>query len=126
MSRGETGESLPRWEVVFYETAGGRRPVTEFLEKGCTHRQAAKLLDTLTMLEEAGFSLGPPWLKKVDEDLWELRVQADKARLRVLFYRYGNRFVLLHGLKKQRQRLSESDLRTARGRCKDYRTRATG
>lgn len=108
--------------VVFYQTPSGRSPVEDFLN-GLTHRQRAKALDALEMLDEAGYYAGPPWLKKIDADLWELRVWAGGVRLRFLFCQEGAEFVILHGLKKKADRLPERDLETARHRCREYRAR---
>ncbi len=109
-------------QVVFYETTGGRSPVRDFLD-GLTHRQRAKVLHLLVMLEEAGFQLGPPWLKKLDEALWELRVLADGVQLRILFCQESDDLVLLHGLRKKQQKLPGKDLATARRRYHDHNAR---
>jgi phage-related protein len=110
------------YQVVFYETARGRGPVQDFLDGRCTHHQRAKVAHALTLLAEAGFRLGPPWLKKVGKDIWELRVWADRARLRILFCQDGRDLVLLHALKKQADRLPNKDLEVARQRCRDWTT----
>jgi len=109
-----------RWQVVFYRTASGKRPVREFLDS-LAASQRAKALSGLVMLAEAGYQLGPPWLKKIEDDLWELRVLAGKVRLRFLFYVEGQRCVVLHGLKKKTERLPQRDLQTARLRCRQCR-----
>ena len=106
--------------VVLYEGASGRRPVADFLDR-LTNRQRAKVLDVLTMLEEAGQRLGPPWLKKIDGDLWEVRVQADKVQVRILLCQAGRELVLLHGLKKKADKLPARDVETARRRCVEHR-----
>jgi phage-related protein len=108
-------------QIVFYETASGRRPVANFLD-GLANRPRAKVLDVLTMLEEAGQRLGPPWLKKIDADLWEVRVQADRVRVRILFCQAGGELVLLHALKKKADRLPARDVATARHRRLEHRT----
>lgn len=108
-----------RYQVTFYETRSGRSPVEEFLDK-LPLRQCAKVLYVLDLLEEAGFSLGPPWLKKVDRELWEVRIPVEGVQVRVLFCEERREFVLLHALKKKQPRLPPKDLRTARGRWREY------
>jgi len=115
-------ENTRHWQVVSYETPSARVPVQEFLDR-LTLRQRARVLDVLDMLEEAGFRLGPPWLKKIDEDLWEVRVQVEKGQVRIIFCEEGRQIVLLHGLKKKQQKLPHRDLETARRRCKEHRLR---
>jgi phage-related protein len=111
-----------RWEVVYYETPSGRRPVADFLgKKGLTYRQRANALEVLAMLEEAGYSLGPPWLKKLESDLWELRKEVEGVWLRFIFCQEGTRFVILHALKKKSNRLPQKDLQLARDRRHEYR-----
>jgi len=106
--------------VVFYLTSSGRSPVVEFLSK-LTDRQRAQALDALALLEQFGFDLEDPWLKKIDADLWELRVRADRVRLRFLFSRQGEECVVLHALKKKTDRLPANELKTARQRWREYR-----
>lgn len=106
--------------IVFHLTSSGKSPVEDFLNK-LTVRQRAKALDALGLLEKAGYSLGPPWLKKVEAEIWELRVQADRVRLRFLFGRAGEDFVVVHALKKKADRLPANDLKTARERWREYR-----
>ena len=107
-------------DVVFYLTSGGRSPVVEFLSR-LTDLQRAQALDALALLEGFGLDLEDPWLKKIDAELWELRVRADRVRLRFLFCRRGEECVILHALKKKTKRLPVDDLKTARQRWREYR-----
>ncbi len=54
--------------------------------------EQAKLFWALTRLAESGYLLGPPWLKKLDDDIWELRVAYRNNQLRVLFYERTYRY----------------------------------
>jgi phage-related protein len=105
--------------VILYQTSGGKSPVEDFLNS-LTFRQRAKALNALTLLGEAGYSLGPPWLEKIEGEIWELRVHVDKVRLRFLFRRVGTDFVVLHALKKKAQRLPAKDIATAHRRGREY------
>ena len=111
------------YNIVFYETPGGRVPVQDFLDDRCTNRQRARTLSALSLLEEAGFQLGPPWLRKLSRDLWEVRVEADKVHVRIIFGKHERTFVLLHALRKQTQKLPAKDLEMARARWREYRSR---
>lgn len=115
-------EESQQWEVSLYRTASGRVPLQEFFDS-LSVGQRAKLLRAVNMLREAGLRVGPPWLKKIAGGLWELRVEAENAQLRVLFWHGRSDFVLLHGLKKKRQKLTPKDLQTARKRLQDYLAR---
>ena len=111
-----------QWLVVFYKSASGNIPVKEFLEK-LSSPLRAKILYGLTMLSSAGYNLGPPWLKKIDDILWEIRIQAEKTQVRVLFCEKKRKFILLHALKKKRQKRSRQDIETAHQRWDDYKVR---
>jgi phage-related protein len=105
-----------RYRVVYYRTDSGREPVAEWLD-GRTSREQAKLFWALERLAESGFLLGPPWLKKLDDDIWEVRVQHGHLYARILFYERTKRvFVLLHAFAKRSQRTPKRKLHTARAR----------
>lgn len=107
-----------RWRLEYFRTDSGREPVAEWLD----HREGAeqaKMFWLLERLAESGFALGPPWLKKLDDDIWEVRLESGGNQLRILFYqRSEGIFVLLHAFAKKRKRTPERVLHTARERLR--------
>jgi len=80
-------------------------------------REQTKVFWWLERLAESGFSLGPPALKKLDDDIWELRIRYGGKFLRLLFYqRSEGVLVLLDAFAKKDRRLRRSVLQRARGR----------
>jgi len=110
------------WSIVFYTTERGNCPVKEFLIK-LPHVTSARMSKGIALLSSAGFRLGPPWLKKIDDALWELRAIGENLRIRIRFSQEGPKFVLLHAMKKKQQKLSRRDIEIAHQRLEDYRVR---
>lgn len=111
------------WEIEYFETAKGRRPVQEFIDSLDT-RSKAKLARTLDLLEEFGIKLGMPYAKHVEGDLWELRTRAGSSQYRIIYFLYsGGVFILLHGFSKKSGAIPQRDLRTARDRRADFLAR---
>jgi phage-related protein len=104
------------YDVQYFRTDRGQEPVAEWIDNRPL-RQQAKLLWALERLSESGYQLGPPWLKRLDDDIWELRVRTRECLARVLFYERARRvYVLLHAFAKKTQRMPSRMLQTARGR----------
>ena len=103
-----------RHRLVYYETEGGRQPVAEWFDSRPVTEQA-QLAWALERLAESGYLLGPPWLKKLDDDIWELRVAYRGNQLRVLFYERASRvLVMLLAFSKKTRRTPKRKLDTAR------------
>ena len=111
-----------RWSLAFYESPSGRRPVEEFLD-GLNRKQQAKVATYLDLLADSGLHLGPPALKKVEGDVWELRVPVERGQVRVFFCRVKDEFVLLHAIRKKQEKLPARELQTALRRCRQHRER---
>lgn len=104
------------YRLVYYQTEAGRQPVAEWFD-GRPVAEQAKLAWALQRLAASGYLLGPPWLKKLDDDIWELRVTHRGNQLRILFYERTSRvFVLLLAFAKKTQRTPKRKLDTARAR----------
>ena len=105
-----------RYRVLYYETENGREPVAEWIDNRPV-REQVKLFWVLERLAESGFSLGPPWLKRLDDDIWEVRLKYGGVLPRVLFYQRDERtLVLLDAFSKKAQRTPKRRLDTARAR----------
>ena len=105
-----------KYRLAYYETDSGRQPVAGWID-GRSASERAKVSWILARLSESGFLLGPPWLKKLDDDIWEVRVRHAGSQLRVLFYlRRRDTFVLLHAFSKKTQTTPKRMLDTARAR----------
>lgn len=78
----------------------------------------AKTLRTLNLLEKFGIKLGMPHSKKIDNNLFELRIRG-KRELRIFYiFHKGKVIVLLHAFIKKTQRISQKQMNLARSRFK--------
>ena len=81
--RGESPAQLPQHKgrarvpdpthklrLEYFRTESGREEVAEWINNR-PPPQRAKLFWVLERLAESGFALGPPWLKKLDDDIWK-------------------------------------------------------
>jgi phage-related protein len=65
---------------------------------------------------QLGWPLGMPIVRKLDADLWELRVHIKDGIARVLFTVEQNEAVLLHAFVKKSRKAPGDELSTARRR----------
>lgn len=115
------------WTVEFYTEASGHCPVQEFLD-GLPVKDNARIVRAMNLLEKFGLTLRAPYVKHLTNyDLWELRVQAGRNDYRVFYFAYtGQRFVMLHGLRKKTQKTPPRDLEVAQRRMKEFLRREDG
>lgn len=114
------------FRLRYFRTSSGREPVAEWLDNRPV-RLRAKLFWLLERLAESGFSLGPPWLAKLDDEVWEARLKYAGTFSRILFYQAsGDVLVLLLAFSKKTERTPRSKLQTARSRMvTDWSRRAS-
>jgi hypothetical protein len=111
------------WTVEFFEDRDGNAPVEEFLS-GLPLAHRAKALATVRRLEEAGPTMPFPYSSQVRGKLRELRTQHGKDKIRILYFADRRRwFILLHGLIKRADKLSEADIATAERRRHQHEER---
>lgn len=66
---------------------------------------------------EYGWPLGMPLVRKMDKNLWEVRIDLTKQEIaRILFTVSGDIMVLLHGFIKKSQQTPANDLKIAKER----------
>ena len=105
--------------VLFFKTDGGNEPVKEWLRE-------FQPIDKKTLGEDIrtvqiGWPLGMPLIRKMDADLWEIRVNISFGIARIFFTVCSNTMLLLHGFVKKSQSTPKSDLALAKERLKQSR-----
>jgi phage-related protein len=65
-----------------------------------------------------GWPLGMPLVRKLDKDLWEIRIHLEGRIARVLFTVSSSKIVLLHGFIKKSQTTPQPDLKLAKDRMR--------
>lgn len=103
-----------KWKILEYETQRGERPVAEFI-KNQQLQTIAKITHLIDLLEIHGNLLGMPHVKRLEPNLYELRVHG-KEEIRIIYGFVGKTIYLLSGFKKQKQKTPKKELETARQR----------
>ena len=106
----------PALEVHFYRSDAGTEPVREWLKSlSATDR---KTIGEDIKTVQFGWPLGMPLVRKLDTDLWEVRISLAGRIARIFFTLEGGSMVLLHGFIKKSAQTPRGDLRTAKRRMK--------
>ena len=106
----------PTLEVRFFKTDGGAEPVRDWLrELSATDR---KTIGEDIKTVQFGWPLGMPLVRKLDKDLWEVRIRLEGRIARVLFTVSTGRIVLLHGFIKKSQATPKPELDLAKDRMR--------
>jgi phage-related protein len=75
----------------------------------------AKTLRTLDLLEKFGNKLGMPHSKKIDSNLFELRIRG-KREIRIIYCFHSNAAILLHAFVKKTRKIPSRDILLAKRR----------
>ena len=107
-------------KAIYYENSKGEKPVEEFINS-LDVKIRAKLLARIEFLEEHWHELRRPLIDIVEDDLWELRVQFAKNKIRVIYvYMFKDCIVLLHSFIKTTGPIPENDKLLAKKRMIDF------
>ncbi len=105
------------WVVRFFQTARGNYPVKEFIEN-LDEATYAKTLHLIKLLSTNGPFLKPPYIKKIVNNLYELRISG-KISVRILYTIVRNEYYLLHVFQKQSQKAPKKEFAIAIDRMKE-------
>lgn len=105
------------WNVKFFQTDRGEYPVKDFIEEQDENTRA-RLIHAIELLETSGPFLKPPYIKKLQDKLYELRVFGQVA-IRIFYTIHNNEYYLLHAFKKKTQKTPSKELKTALDRMKE-------
>ncbi|MBI4608224.1 MAG: type II toxin-antitoxin system RelE/ParE family toxin [Candidatus Rokubacteria bacterium] len=104
--------------ITFYETAGGRRPVEEYL-RSLERPERARAAEGLQNIQRFGFEAVGVQFRQIRGKLWEIRIQTGEAHR--FFYVMASReeMVLLHAYRKKTQKAPSREIATAERRLKE-------
>ncbi len=115
------------YEIYFYKDRNGKQPVKDYIKELSSRNdkdsriKVNKVRDYIKSLSEYGTSLGEPYIKHLDGEIWELRPIRD----RILFAAWdGNSFVLLHHFVKKTQKTPAREIEQAKRNLSDFRNRS--
>lgn len=101
------------WQVVFYKDESGSEPVKEFILNQ-SDAAIGEILHVFDLLYRFNLSLGKPYIEKVKDRIWSLRIKHSSDYYRILYFTFsGKKFILLHAVKKKTDKLSKRDIELA-------------
>lgn len=107
-------------EIEFFATPDGERPARDFLE-GLSPKMQAKMLDKIRYLHELGPALRRPHSRHLEDEIYELRAQAEGNISRILyFFVIGDKAVLTHGFVKKTQHTPQKEIKRAEKYRRQY------
>jgi len=107
--------------VAFFQTEAGREPVRQWLK--ALPRAQRKAIGEEIKTVQFGWPLGMPVVRKMESDLWEVRVRLEDRIARIFFTLEQDIMVLLHGFIKKRQKTPKKELDLARKRLAQVKGR---
>lgn len=114
------------WKILAYRDASGHSPVQAYVE-GLPEEVRRRFQTRVGYLRSDGLNASQEVAKKLEDDLWELRLPHSDGNPRVLFFAsIGRRIVLLHGFNKEgraNDKVPESEKIIARRRRDDFKER---
>ena len=115
------------FRVYFYKDKKGKQPVLDYLKRLSKKKDKnsrinfEKMNDYIEILRQYGTHAGQPYIKHIEDDIWELR----PLRNRILFAAWHDKgFVLLHHFMKMTQKTPVKEIEKAKREYKDLLERS--
>ena len=114
------------YNIEFYEDRNGLSDTYEYIKKLIEkptkeNMQKLKKIDMyLTLLSKHGLMLGEPYIKKINNKIWELRPLRDRF---LFIYCKDNKFLILNYFTKKTQKTPKMEIKKAERLIKDYEKR---
>lgn len=115
--------------IYFYKDKNGNEPVLDYMRELASQKskdsriklnKLNKLNDYIELLSKHGTRAGEPYIKHLEDEIWELRPLRD----RILFVAWlDGSFVLLHHFVKKTQKTPRREIEKARRELKDIKER---
>lgn len=99
------------WKVRFFRTPRGNYPVKEFVDRQDKATYAKTIL-AIGLLNSNGPFLKPPYAKKLQSKLYELRISG-RVPVRIFYTIANSEYYLLHAFKKETQKTPPKELKVA-------------
>lgn len=115
------------YEIVFYKNKNRKSEIEDYLmELSCKKDMDSKIkfnkiTGYIDLFEKYGTTMGEPYVKHLEGEIWELRPLRD----RILFaYWDNNKFILLNIFKKRTQKTPQKEIEKAKRYLKDFLKRS--
>lgn len=111
---------MASFEVEFYQLSNGREPAREFL-MSLKIKIRAKMVDTISLLQDNGFELREPYSKHLADGIFELRAKVGSEATRILYFFYLDRHIILtNGFTKKTQKTPPGEIEKAKRYRADF------
>ena len=114
------------YKIIFYKDANGQSEVNNYIQElrkninKDNKIKLKKIMAYLKMLENNGLSLGKPYIKHINDEIWELR----PLRNRILFALLEKeKFIILTYFIKKTQKTPRREIDRAKRYLQEYRNR---
>ena len=115
--------------IYFYKDKNGNEPVLDYMRELVSQKskdsriklnKLNKLNDYIELLSKHGTRAGEPYIKHLEDEIWELRPLRD----RILFVAWlDGSFILLHHFVKKTQKTPRREIEKAKRELKDLKER---
>ncbi|WP_195215401.1 type II toxin-antitoxin system RelE/ParE family toxin [Streptococcus oralis] len=112
--------------IYFYKDKNGNEPVLDYMRELASQKskdsriKLNKLNDYIELLSQRGTRTGEPYIKHLEDEIWELRSLKD----RILFVAWlDGSFALLHHFVKKTQKTPRREIKKAKSELKDIKER---
>ena len=102
------------WKIRDLQTPRGENLIESFILKQ-EQPTKTKITRMILTLGQYGPNLGMPYGKKIDKDMWELRISGKEA-IRVFYTVRKDEIILLHIFKKKTEKIPQNELELAKQR----------
>ncbi len=108
------------FQIEFYESVDGKRPVFDFLES-LDVKMSAKLIGLMEILEDKGTELRMPYSKYMDDGIFELRCKQGGNITRVLYFFFcDKKIIVTNGFVKKSRKTPQGEIKLAKKRRADW------
>ncbi|WP_238390163.1 type II toxin-antitoxin system RelE/ParE family toxin [Veillonella sp. R32] len=111
--------------MEFYYDKKGKSEIVDFLDALQVRSKTSKtdrvnrekILAYIGALSRYGTRIGAPYVKHIEDDIWELRPLKNRI---FFFYWKDNKFVLLHHFIKKSQKTPSKEISRAKSNLQDF------
>jgi len=108
-----------QWAVNYYTDKRGEQPVKEWI-KNLDRKLRLKVYRSFELLEEFNLNLKSPYVKPLEDKLYELRIKDPKGIYRIIYFAHtGREFIMLNGFTKKTQKTPKKEIELAKIRMKE-------
>ena len=111
------------FDIEFYETEDGKKPVEEFLDS-LDPKMNAKMVSLMELLEEKGNALREPYSGPLGDGIFEIRCKVGNNITRALYFFFsGGKIIITNGFTKKEQKTPPAEIKLAKKRRADWKAR---